>query len=277
MQYEPVKQRLGKLFGRYLFTRRVFYRLLDILLLRTWHVHRELRRYGCANRGKALRVLDAGSGLGQYSWYLARRFPSWDITATDINEEAISDSQDFFRRSGVTNVSFRTGDLAEFVEPGTYDLVLSVDVMEHIEEDTRVFQNLCRSMKPGGMLLISTPSDQGGSDVHGTGEQSFIEEHVRDGYNRDEIEKKLKDAGFHYVESKYTYGKPGSVAWRISMKYPITWLGRFRGALLILPFYYLITMPLVLALNLWDVKARHDKGTGLLVKAFKAEDSDASR
>lgn len=42
------------------------------------------------------------------------------------------------------------------------------------------------------MLLISTPSDQGGSDVSGDGEASFIEEHVRDGYNINDIQDKLK-------------------------------------------------------------------------------------
>ena len=48
----------------------------------------------------------------------------------------------------------------------SFDLALSVDVMEHIVEDVEVFRNIHTSLKDGGMLLISTPSDQGGSDVH---------------------------------------------------------------------------------------------------------------
>ena len=44
------------------------------------------------------------------------------------------------------------------------------DKHDLILEDVAVFENICASLKPGGMLLISTPSDQGGSDVHGEGE-----------------------------------------------------------------------------------------------------------
>ena len=40
------------------------------------------------------------------------------------------------------------------------------------------------------MLVISTPSDRGRKDVHGDDQQSFIEEHVRDGYNIDDIKSK---------------------------------------------------------------------------------------
>ena len=47
-----------------------------------------------------------------------------------------------------------------------YNIILSVDVMEHIEEDVLVFQNFYKSLKNNGVLLISTPSDKGGSDVH---------------------------------------------------------------------------------------------------------------
>ena len=75
------------------------------------------------------------------------------------------------------------------------------------------------------MLLISNPSDQGGSDVKSESDSSFIEEHVRDGYNIKEIEQKLLSAGFSKVESKYSYGTPGKISWRLSMKYPILMLG----------------------------------------------------
>ena len=83
-------------------------------------------------------------------------------------------------------------------------MILSVDVMEHILEDVVVFKNFNQALKKGGMLLISTPSDQGGSDVHDEDDHSFIDEHVRDGYNIIEIEDKLVEAGFSNVEAKYS-------------------------------------------------------------------------
>jgi SAM-dependent methyltransferase len=123
-------------------------------------------------------------------------------------------------------------DLVLYQEPNSFDLALSVDVMEHILEDVEVFRNIHASLKDGGMLLISTPSDQGGSDVHADSETSFIEEHVRDGYNIHEIQQKLRTAGFERIEARYSYGEPGQISWRLSMKYPIlmrcTWQARLR-------------------------------------------------
>jgi hypothetical protein len=141
--------------------------------------------------------------------------------------------------------------------------------MEHIEEDVLVFENFAKSLVKGGMLLISTPSDQGGSDVHGDDDTSFIEEHVRDGYNMDEIKKKILSAGFSEVEARYSYGWAGKISWRLSMKYPILMLGKTKAFFIILPFYYLIFYPWCIVLNYIDVWSNNKTGTGLVVKAWK--------
>jgi SAM-dependent methyltransferase len=141
--------------------------------------------------------------------------------------------------------------------------------MEHIEQDVKVFQNFYRSLKDNGMLLISTPSDKGGSDVHNYKEASFIEEHVRDGYSIKDITEKLSRAGFRNIEACYTYGKPGNISWRLSMKYPIKMLNVSYLFLIILPFYYLIISPVSIILNIFDLRLTHKTGTGLLVTARK--------
>ena len=119
------------------------------------------------------------------------------------------------------------------------------------------------------MVLISSPSDQGGCDVHGDDETSFIEEHVRDGYDIKEIQDKLKIAGFSRVEARYQYGTPGKISWRLSMKYPILALGASKLFFIVLPFYYIIAYPLSYLLNWMDVSMNHPTGTGLIVKAWK--------
>jgi len=270
MHYDPIKQTLGKLFNRFTFTRKVFYRLLDVLLLRTWHIHRELRRFSRSKRGvKGINVFDAGSGFGQYAYYLARKNRAWSILGMDVKTEEIEACRNFFRKTGLNNVRFEEGDLTVFRQQNAFDLILSVDVMEHIEPDEQVFRNFQYSLKPGGMLLISTPSDQGGSGVESHDDESFIGEHVRDGYGKHEIENKLKKSGFGRVDSKYTYGKPGKISWRLSMKYPIMLLDVSKLFLLVLPFYYLLVIPVALLLNLADVRMKHNSGTGLMVKALK--------
>ncbi len=37
-----------------------------------------------------------------------------------------------------------------------------------------------------------------------------------------DIQKKLETAGFLNIETKYSYGIPGQISWKISMKFPIT-------------------------------------------------------
>jgi hypothetical protein len=142
--------------------------------------------------------------------------------------------------------------------------------MEHIEDDEQVFRNFYNGLTREGMLLISTPSDQGGSDVHDHGEEaSFIDEHVRDGYNINEIQEKLKRAGFTKTIARYAYGKPGQTGWRLSMKYPILMLNTSKLFFILLPFYYILTFPFALIFNWMDLAMQHKTGTGLIVKAYK--------
>lgn len=269
MNYDPIKKQAGNIFNCCRGSRIIFYRLLDLLLLRSWHVRREIKKWTGQARPNAM-VLDAGSGFGQYVYFVSRLKGNYYVKGIDVKEEEINICEGFFggeRSRG--RISFERADLNKFVEPGRYELILCVDVLEHIRDDVLVMENLCRSIKPGGMLIVSTPSDQGGSDVHDDGDTSFIGEHVRDGYGKEEIREKLLKAGFRRVEVRYSYGKPGRLSWKISMKYPVRMLNAGKIFFLILPFYYLITLPFVLMLNYLDLHSRHASGTGLIVKAFR--------
>lgn len=269
MKYDPVKRSLGSVFNTTPFLRKIFYHLLNLLLLRSWHIRKELRKL----RGTlpdTPKILDAGSGFGQYDYTMSMQFPKAKITAVDVKQEQIDDCNDFFERIGRSDrVIFEYADLTTYQQPETFDLALSVDVMEHIEDDVAVFINLAASLKKGGVLLISTPSDQGGSDVHDDHDDSFIEEHVRDGYAIEDIEAKLKTAGFSAIRSRYAYGTPGKISWRLSMKWPIQIANAGKVLILLLPFYYLIFFPIAFVLNIIDVNTKHKTGTGLIVKAIK--------
>lgn len=268
MQYDPIKRSVGSVFNKSPLLRKLFYNLLDLLLLRSWHVHKELRAWR-KNKGNDISVLDAGAGFGQYTYWISKFNSNWKILSVDVKEEQVADCNNFFAQIGKKNVKFEVADLTKFVEENSFDLALSVDVMEHILEDVLVFKNIHASLKKGGMLIISTPSDQGGSDVHGDADSSFIEEHVRDGYNIKEIQEKILSAGFSKVEARYSYGSPGKISWRLSMKYPIQMLGISKLFFLILPFWYLLFYPFCFVLNYFDTVITHKTGTGLIVKAWK--------
>lgn len=269
MQYDPIKRSLGKVFNSTPALRKIFYRLLDLLLLRSWHIRRELKHL--KKKGfNPEQIADAGSGFGQYVYYLSKKFPSARITGLDIKQEQVDDCNGFFSRIGLSErISFEYADLTTLDARESYDLMLSVDVMEHIEEDRTVFQRFYKGLKPGGVLLISTPSDQGGSDVHHDHEESFIDEHVRDGYGVEDIEEKLREAGFSDIDIRYSYGKPGKVSWKLSMKYPIQLANASKLFLILLPFYYLIIYPVCFCLNRADVRRKHQTGTGLIVRCKK--------
>lgn len=273
MQYDPIKRSLGRVFNSSPFLRKLFYKLLDLLLLRTWHIKKDIRMWVKSKRGSTaeIKILDAGSGYGQYTYFMSGLKMHPDVTAVDVKEEQIADCNNFFQRIGRKNVKFSIANLATFEKKNKFDFVLCVDVMEHILEDIKVFSNFHASLKPGGMLLVSTPSDQGGSDVHDhDGEGSFIGEHVRDGYGIEDITEKLIKSGFAKVDARYVYGKPGQISWKLSMKYPIQMLGVSKLFFILLPFYYLLTFPLCQNLNYIDVIGKHKSGTGLVVKAWKS-------
>jgi SAM-dependent methyltransferase len=267
MQYDPIKKSLGLFFNRSPLLRILFYRLLNLLLLRAWYIRKELRK--CRKeRAGSISVLDAGSGFGQYTWSMMKLSDKWKITGIDVKSEQIDDCNEFIRKiKKEGQVEFREGDLTIMNEERAYDLILCVDVMEHIENDLLVLKNFRRALRPGGQLIISTPSDQGGSDVHGGQTESFIEEHIRDGYNINDIREKLRSAGFDQVDAKYSYGVPGKISWKLSMKYPILMLGSSKLFYLVLTFYYILIFPVALILNFLDVSFSHQSGTGLIVRA----------
>ena len=269
MDYDPIKRVAGRVFNCCRSARILFFRLLDLLLLRSWHVRRVIREWErSAPPGAA--VLDAGSGFGQYVWFVYRLRGKHNVKGVDIKDKEIALCNRFFgggRPGG--RMSFEGADLNTFSEPGAYDLVLCVDVLEHIEDDVRVMKNLCGSLKPGGLMVISTPSDKGGSDVHEEHDSSFIGEHVRDGYGIREIGDKLLSAGFSRVDARYTYRKWGQLSWKLSMKYPVMMLNAGRIFFLFLPLYYIATLPFALLMNFFDLRGGGGTGTGLIVKAWK--------
>ena len=84
-----------------------------------------------------------------------------------------------------------------------------------------------------------------------------------------EIKDEMKKAGFSKVKAHYSYGAPGKISWRLSMKWPMQMLNTSKIFFLILPFYYLITYPISFVLNWMDSRMAHETGTGLIVLAWK--------
>lgn len=268
MHYDPIKNVIGDVAKKTPALRKIFYWILGVMFLRTWYVKRALREL-LSGKKEPFALFDAGSGFGQYSYFIAKKFPHASIHAIDVKEDYIADCKEFFAKAGITNVNFGVEDLTVPTHSNKFDFILSVDVMEHIENDRQVFKNFYTALKDKGTVLINTPSNLGGSDADSDSDESFIGEHARNGYGADEITEKLTSAGFTSVSVRYAYGPIGSISWRFAIKYPMLMLNASKAFFIVLPFYYILTLWFSLLLMWIDFQSNNKTGTGLLVVAEK--------
>src|SRR5512137_1874140 len=98
MHYDPIKNIFADTVRKFPFLRILFYKTLDLMFLRSWYVRRELRelrkRFGVAN----IDIYDAGSGFGQYTYFMAAKLNPCNIYSVDVKEDWINDCRDFFNR-----------------------------------------------------------------------------------------------------------------------------------------------------------------------------------
>ncbi len=276
MHYDPIKDRLGRYFSKRPLLQRLFFVLLQAIFLRNWYVRRTIK---ALFRERPLEtMLDAGTGFGQHTYFVLKSFPQVQILAVDVKQDYLDKAQRFMDQTPYgSRVRWAWADLTQFESDARFDFILSVDVMEHIEDDRGVFRNFARVLRPGGYVLINTPSDQGGSGVMEDGDERFIGEHVRDGYNPDELGAKLVDAGLEVDHYRYSYGPYGSAGWHLLVKWPMQLLSASWVLLVLLPFYYLLAFPLGMVLNTLDVRRANASGTGLMMVARRpvSPDGDA--
>jgi len=269
MHYDPVKNVFAQIIRSVPVLRVAFYKLLDVMFLRSWYVRRELRALRKKLGSQQIAILDAGSGYGQYTYFMANKMKPASIHAVDVKEEWISDCKEFFTTEKYPEVSFAIEDLTKLNAENQYDLIVCVDVMEHIVEDETVFANFSRALKPGGYVIINSPSIFGGSDVHDDEDESFIGEHARDGYSHTDLEDKLRNQGLTTYQYKYTYGYWGDKAWRLGIKYPMMLVNVSKLFLLALPFYFLFTFLVTFILMEIDYRSKNTVGSGINFIAVK--------
>lgn len=187
-------------------------------------------------RAGPARTLDAGAGNGGFV-----------LMAASMGNEAIglsfgTDELTRARRRaalvGLDHVAFRDGDLRrldEFSdELGSFDQILCLEVIEHVNEDQQLIERLARLLRPGGHLLLSTPS------VHHRamlGDSVSVTEdggHVRWGYDPERITAMLQSAGLTVVAQ-------GQISGYVSQR--LTNLMR-RGGLIHPALGWAVTVPL---------------------------------
>ena len=258
MQYDNIKDKFAGLINKFPLFRRLFYTSLDMLLLRQWYVKREIKKH--FSKDKPIRFYDAGAGFGQYSYFISKHFKKAKVHAVDLKTDYMDSFARYAAKHNGQDFTAQQADLTAYVPKDKFDLLLAIDILEHIENDEQVLRNFRDVLTEGGKLIISSPSTFDES-------AKFTEEHVRPGYSKEEIISKLESAGFRIVLFEYSYGKWGHIAWLLTLKYPMSMLGISKLFFLLLPFYYLLFYPLSALFMLCDLNLKNKAGTGVVVVA----------
>lgn len=269
--YDPVKDRFAAFIKHSRFLRSTFYSLLDLFFLRSWHVRHVLNGLKKEfNQKKSIQILDAGNGFGQYDRFLLKAFPNASILAVDVKNDYLADCEFYFEKEIKENrIVFQVQDLLEMnIKEERFDLAVCVDVLEHIVDDVKVIQNCANRLKPGGYFLMHSPSHFAEEDAGD--DDSFVGEHARAGYSKQDISEKLRLAGLEPVKVHYSYGTAGHAAWVMLIKYPMMWLTASKLMIVFLPFYYALTLiPGLICMQI-DMYTKNEKGTGIYALAKKA-------
>ena len=120
-----------------------------------WNEH--LARYAFAARlARGKRVLDAGCGSGYGSAELAATARS--VIGLDVSPDAVGYASEVYRSP---NLSFVEGSCASLpIAPGSIDLVVAFEVIEHIADWQAFLQEVQRVLALGGRLVLSTPNKE---------------------------------------------------------------------------------------------------------------------
>jgi len=260
MQYDPVKDKLALYVELFPALRRWFYIALDLILLRQAYVKRAIRQLYAGRED--IRFYDAGAGFCQYSDFILQGWKDSEVFALDLKSDVVDSYADYASHRYPGRFHWVLGDLTTYVPKRQFDLIAAIDILEHIEDDRKVLSHFHQCLKPGGRLIISTPSDLDET-------ARFTAEHVRPGYNPMDLQNKLTVAGFRTTSLQYTYGKWGRISWLLLMKAPLIILSKHKLFAVLLPLYYLLAYPLAYLLMKMDMHTCNLKGNGLLVIAEK--------
>lgn len=119
-----------------------------------WHTRkwRALKKFLNGHSGK---LLDIGCADGATTYFIHQLFPNLAITGIDYYKKAI----DYANRSK-SGIKFLVADAHKLpFKNGSYDLVTSIEVLEHLHSPKDAIEEIYRVLKPLGYLIIGQDTD----------------------------------------------------------------------------------------------------------------------
>jgi len=162
-------------------------------------------------------VADIGCGPGVFLRYLSARAD----TVWAVDRDAAALQRLAARHHGDPKLRLVAADIAQLpFQPGGFDTVVFLEVLEHLIDDQAALQQLHGLLKPGGRLLLSVPVPPGEinrDDPWG---------HKREGYALPELERLLESNGFSverhgFAQFRYSrLAERALRAWRNALHLP---------------------------------------------------------
>ena len=102
-----------------------------------------------------LRVLDIGCGGGLVSEPMTRLGAA--VTAVDASEANIKTAMTHAEQGGL-DIDFRAGTVEALIEAGEapFDVVLNLEVVEHVADPVQFLKDCASLVKPGGLMIVAT-------------------------------------------------------------------------------------------------------------------------
>jgi len=139
--------------------------------------------------GSNLRVLDVGCGAGNMMHHLAR-YGTIQGVEIDPRPLKLAQQRGYDARLADASAGIPFGD-------GQFDLVATLDVIEHVQDDLAALRECARVLTPKGYLLVTVPAF-----MFLWSRNDVLNAHVRR-YTAGELRRKLKASGFKVRRLSY--------------------------------------------------------------------------
>lgn len=105
------------------------------------------------------RILDLGSGLGQFTRTMARAVPDGHVVGVERDEEQLAAAKRLAANDGEAELAdLRAGDALALDlgdEWGTFDIAHTRFLLEHIPDPLRAVRAMVRAVRPGGRIVLA--------------------------------------------------------------------------------------------------------------------------
>jgi SAM-dependent methyltransferase len=139
---------------------------------------------------QARSLLEIGCGTGFVLAGIHEAMPDVRLVGSDLHPAGLA-----FAAQRVPGAELYQMDARRIPFDSEFDVVIALDVLEHIEQDDRVLAELLKALRPGGVAIIAVPQHpwlwNAGDDFS----------HHKRRYRRPDLQAKLRHAGFELLQT----------------------------------------------------------------------------